>query len=110
MNQKDHYVEKKIKIKKIVGLLIDVLGGKIMTEFAAFRPKRSNYLKDDNDENKKARGTRKCVIKQKFQFEDYKNCLEANQLEIEINTQKKNKLDTYSLRQTHKKLIKKTID
>ena len=35
-----------------------------MTEFAAFRPKRQSYLKDDNDENKKARGTRKCVIKQ----------------------------------------------
>ena len=57
-----------------------------MTEFSAFRPKRSSYLKDDNYENKKTRGTRKCVIKQKFQFEDYKNCREANQLEIEINT------------------------
>ena len=29
------------------------LGGKIMTEFAALRPKAYSYLIDNNDENKK---------------------------------------------------------
>ena len=31
----------------------DELAGKIMTEFAALRPKTCNYLTDDNDEIKK---------------------------------------------------------
>ena len=39
------------------------LGGKIMTEFTALRPKTYNYLTDDNNENKKAKGTKKCLIK-----------------------------------------------
>ena len=28
---------------------------------------------------KKAKGTKKCVMKRKLKFEDYKNCLEAAQ-------------------------------
>ena len=31
------------------------LGGKLMTKFAALRPKAYSYLRDDNDENKKQR-------------------------------------------------------
>ena len=62
----------------------DELAGKIMTEFAALRPKTCNYLTDDNDEIKKAKGTRKSVIKRNLKFEDYKNCLEANQFKKEI--------------------------
>ena len=27
---------------------------------------------------KKAKGTKKCVVKQKLKFEDYKHCLEVN--------------------------------
>ena len=34
---------------------------------------------------KKAKGTKKCVIKRKLKFQDYKNCLEAAQIENEIN-------------------------
>ena len=30
---------------------------------------------------KKAKGTKKDVIKRKFKFEDYKNCLKATKLE-----------------------------
>ena len=66
------------------------------------RPKTYGYLTDDNDENKKANGMKKCVIKQKFKFEDYKHCLEATQLENKLNQLEKNKLDKYSLRENHK--------
>ena len=38
--------------------------------------KTYNYLKNNNDEDKKAKGIKKCVIK-KTKFENYKNCLEA---------------------------------
>ena len=51
------------KNKKVIGLMKDELGGKIMTEFVALRPKTYSYLTDDGKENKKAKGTKKCVIK-----------------------------------------------
>ena len=53
----------------------DELGGMIMTEFVALRPKTYSYLMDDGGSDKKARGTKKCVIKQRLKFNDYKDCL-----------------------------------
>ena len=41
--------------------------------------KTYSYLIDDSAEDKKAKGTKKWVIK-KLKFENYKNCLEATQL------------------------------
>ena len=49
--------------------------GKIMTEFIALRPKTYSYLTDDREEDKKAKGTKKCVIKRELKFNDYKDCL-----------------------------------
>ena len=43
--------------------------------------KTCTYLTENNNENKKAKGTKKCVIKRKLEFEDYKHCLEVTQLE-----------------------------
>ena len=51
------------KNKKVIGLMKDELGGKIITEFAALRPKTYSYLTDDCKEDKKAKGTKKCVVK-----------------------------------------------
>ena len=51
------------KNKKVIGLMKDELGGKIMTEFVALRPKTYSFLMDDDSEAKKAKGTKKCVIK-----------------------------------------------
>ena len=56
----------------------DELGGKIITEFVAFRPKTYSYLTDDCEEDKEAKGTKKCVIKQMRKFYDYKYCLKNN--------------------------------
>ena len=50
----------------------DELGGKIMTEFVALRPKTYSYLTDDCKEDKKAKGIKKCVIKRRLKFSDYK--------------------------------------
>ena len=33
----------------------------------------------------KAKGTKRCAIKRNLKFEDYKNCLEAAQIENKIN-------------------------
>ena len=60
------------KNKKVIGLMKDELGGKIITELIALRPKTYSYLTDDGKEDK---GTKKCVIKRMIKFNDYKNCL-----------------------------------
>ena len=70
------------KSSKVIGLMKDELGGKVMAEFIVLRPKTYSYLRNDNDKNKKAKGTKKCVIKKNTGFEDYEYCLEATQLEI----------------------------
>ena len=63
------------KNKKVIGLMKDELGGKILTEFVALRPKTYSYLTDDYKEDKKAKRTKKCVIKRRLKFNDYKYCL-----------------------------------
>ena len=63
------------KNKKVPGLFKDELGGKIITEVVALRPKTYAYLMDDGSDHKKAKGTKKCVIKQKLMFENYKDYL-----------------------------------
>ena len=63
------------KNKKVIGLMKDELGGKIVTEFVTLRPKTYSYLTDDCEEDKKAKGTKKYVIKRMNKFNDYKNCL-----------------------------------
>ena len=63
------------KNKKVIGLMKDELGGKIITEFVTLRPKTYSYLTDDGKENKKAKGTKTCVIKKMIKFNDYKKCL-----------------------------------
>ena len=61
--------------KKIIGLMEDELGGKIMTEFVALRPKLYAYRKLDGKEDKKCKGIKKCVVKKTLGFDDYKKCL-----------------------------------
>ena len=46
----------------------------------------------DRSEDNKAVDTKKCVIKRKLKFEDYKNPLEGTQLENKINSLEKLKL------------------
>ena len=58
------------KNKKVIGLMKDELGGKIMTEFCALRPKTYAYLMDDGGSDKKVKGTKKCVIKRRIQDQD----------------------------------------
>ena len=64
--------------KKVIGLMKDELGGGIITEFVALRPKTYSYITNDFTELKKAKGTKKCVVKRMLRFEDYKNCLFSN--------------------------------
>ena len=67
------------KNKKVIRLMKDELGGGIITEFVALRPKTYSYMTDEFIEMKKAKGTKKCVIKKMLKFEDYKKCLFDNE-------------------------------
>ena len=59
----------------------DELGGKIMTEFVALRPKLCSYRELDGSEDKKCKGIKKCVVKKTLTFEDYKTCLFSDSTE-----------------------------
>ena len=72
------------KNKKVIGKLKDELGGLIMSYFCALRSKAYAFLIDSftdadyekrGSTNKKAKGTKKCVIKNNITFNDYYNVL-----------------------------------
>ena len=87
----------------------DELGRQIMKQFVALRAKTNSYLKDSNDEYKKAKETKKCVIKRKLKFQDYKNCLEAAQIERKLNYLRKKKIDVDSLIEDQKEFVNNKI-
>ena len=66
--------------KKVIGMFKDELGGRIMKEFYSPRAKTYAYLMDDDSEKKKATGTKKCIIKLRIRFEDYKRWLLKNNI------------------------------
>ena len=76
--------------------MIDELDRKIMKEFLGLRAKTYSCLKDNSDRNKKVIGTKRSVLKKSLKFQNYKNCLEAAQIENEINHLEKNKIDVDS--------------
>ena len=67
-------------------------------------------MKDNNHVNKKAKGTKKCIIKRTSKFENNKNCLEVAQIENKIYHLDNNKTDVDSTKEFIKnnKLILKT--
>ena len=67
--------------KKVIGLMKDELGGKIMTEFVGLRPKLYSYKKLDGSEDKKCKGIKKCIVKETLTFEEYKTCLFSDSTE-----------------------------
>ena len=79
----------KRKYKILIGLMKDKLGRKMMIKLVGFRAKNYSYLIDNGSEDKKGKDTKKCVIKRKRQFKNYKNCLQATQLENKANYMQK---------------------
>ena len=67
------------KNKTVIGLMKYELKGEIMTEFVSLRPKKYSYLKVDGDYDKRAKVTKKCIIRRVLQFNDYKDCLLNNE-------------------------------
>ena len=49
-----------------------------MKEFLGLRAKTYSYLKENNYEDKKAKETKKCVIKRKIKYQDYKEMFRSS--------------------------------
>ena len=97
----NYQLQDHLKKKKVIGLMKDELSGKIMTGFAALSVKMYIYLANDNGE-RKAKGKKRCVLKRKLKFEDYKHCFQATQLKKKKEKLEKNNLDVNRLRENHK--------
>ena len=61
--------------KKVLGKFKDEIGGKIMSEFCAIKAKTYAYKLEDNSECKRAKGTKKCIVKRHIIFDNYLNTL-----------------------------------
>ena len=82
------------------------LGGQMMKEFVGLRVKAYSYFKDNNDKDKRAKGTKKCAIKRNLKFQDYKNCFEAAQIENNINHLEEIKIQADSLKEDQEEFVK----
>ena len=58
--------------KKVIGKFTDELGGNVITEFIALRAKAYEYITEDGRVHKRAKSTKKCIIKREIMFEHYK--------------------------------------
>ena len=74
-NKKDNRPLPTGKNKRVIGMFKDETGGKIMTEFCALGSKSYVYKLDDDTEHKKAKGTKKCIVKRELMFENYEDAL-----------------------------------
>ena len=84
----------------------DELRRQIIKEFVRLIAKTYSHLKDNNDEDKKTKGTKKCFIKRKLKFQDYKNYLEAAQIGRKMKYLRKKKIDADSLIEDKKEFVK----
>ena len=83
--------------KKVIEMFKDKLGGKIMKEFCALRAKTYTCLMDDDSEKQKAKGIKKCVIKRRLMFENYKGSLLNNKTILKSQQRfKSNHHDVYT--------------
>ena len=64
--------------KKVIGMFKDELGGEIIKEFVHLELKHTHLMEDDS-ETKRAKGVKRCVIKKKIMFENYKDSLFNNE-------------------------------
>ena len=69
-NHESHRPLPKGENKKVIALMKDELGGKIMAKFFGLRAKTYSYLRDDGSEDRKAKDTKKCAIKGKVKIEN----------------------------------------
>ena len=81
--------------KKVIGLMKDELGWKIMIELVAIRPKPYSSLMDDDNGVKKAKETKKCLGNWRLIYTNYKGCSLKNK--IKLKSQQRFKSEAHSV-------------
>ena len=61
------------KNEKVIGLIRDELSGKIIAKFIGLRAKTYIFLTDDGSKDKKAKDSRKCVVKRNLNSKTIKS-------------------------------------
>ena len=98
------------KNKNVPGLFQDELGGKVIMEVIALRSKTYAYLMDDGGNHKKISVTKKCVIKQKLIFQNYKDCLFNNKTVYRSQERFKSYYDAMYTGEVNKTALSSTDD
>ena len=80
------------KNKKVIGMFKNEFGGKIMKKFCVPRAKTYAYLVDENIEKKKVKGTKKCIIKRRLTFKNYKESIFENKITLRLQLRFKSDL------------------
>ena len=78
--------------KKVLGMMKDEAGGKIIKEFVGLRAKLYSFVMDDGEETKKCKGIKKQVVESSIRHEDYKTCLTTGKEQL----RKQNILRSYN--------------
>ena len=81
-----------------------------MKEFRRLRAKTYAYLMDDDSEKKKAKGTKKCVIKRRLMFENYRDCLFNGKIILQSQQRFKGDHHDVHTEQINKKVLSSTDD
>ena len=81
-----------------------------MIEFIWFRAQTYAYLIDDDSEKKKAKGTKKCVIKRILKFNDYEDCLLNNKIILKSQQRFKSDYHNVYLEQINKTALSSNDD
>ena len=81
--------------KKVLGMFKDELNRKIMIKFCGPRAKTCSFLSDEGIENKKAKGTKKGVIRWHLKFDNHKASI-FNDKNI-LRTQQRLKSDLHTI-------------
>ena len=61
------------KNEQVIGLMKYKLGWQIINKFVGLSAKTYSYLKDNDNDYKKSKRTKKCVRKRNLKFRDYRN-------------------------------------
>ena len=78
--------------EKVLGMMKDEAGGKIIKEFVGLRAKLYSFVMDDGEETKKCKGIKKQVVESSIRHEHYKTCLTTGKEQL----RKQNILRSYN--------------
>ena len=96
--------------KKVIGMFKNELGWKIMKEFCTLKAKTYAYLMDEDIEHKRAKGTKRCIIKRRMMFGNYKDSLSNNKTILRAQVRFKSDLHNVYIEEVNKVALSSNDD